>query len=39
MRRKEEPTTGDMVINVLLAVLIPMAAAGIWFLANVCWWE
>lgn len=40
-RRKDVEMKKDMdvVLNVLLAFLIPMAIAGIWFLTNVRWWE
>ena len=35
---KKEKTTFEMTLDVLLAVLIPLAIGGIWFLANVKWW-
>ena len=37
-RKLEDQTTGDIVLNVLIAALIPMAALGVWFLSNVRWW-
>ena len=36
--KKEQQTTTDMVLNVLIAFLVPMAIAGIWFLTNIKWW-
>ena len=35
---KREKTTFDIVLDVAIAFLIPMAIAGIWFLTNVRWW-
>lgn len=33
-----EKTDFEILLDVLLIVLTPIAAAGIWFLANVRWW-
>ena len=40
MKRKklEDQTMGDIIVNVLLAALIPMAGLGVWFLCCVRWW-
>ena len=35
--KKREQTT-DMILNVLIAFLIPMAIAGIWFMTHIKWW-
>lgn len=35
---KKEKTTFDIVTDVALAFLVPMALAGVWFLINVRWW-
>lgn len=37
-KMKREKTTFEMVLDVMLAVLIPMTIAGIWFLTQVRWW-
>lgn len=34
----KEKTTFDMVLDVLIVALVPLALAGIWFLTNVRWW-
>jgi len=35
---KEEKTTFEVVLDVLIAFLVPMAVIGIWFLTHVKWW-
>ena len=35
---KREKNTFDIVLDVLIAFLVPMAVIGIWFLKNVVWW-
>ena len=34
----EEKSTFDMVLDVIIVALVPMAIIGIWFLTNVRWW-
>lgn len=38
MKKIEEKTTGDMILDAILAALVPMAAFSVWFLLNVRWW-
>lgn len=38
MKKIEEKTTVEMVLDALLVALIPMALASIWFLTQVKWW-
>lgn len=35
---KKEQKTADMVLNVLIAFLVPLAIAGVWFMTHVKWW-
>ena len=35
---KREKNTTDMVLDVLIAFLVPMALAGVWFMTHVTWW-
>lgn len=34
----KDKTTFDMILDVLIVALVPLALAGIWFLTNVRWW-
>lgn len=34
----KDKTTFDIVLDVLIGALVPLAIAGIWFLTNVKWW-
>ena len=39
-RRSEmkDKTTTDIILDVLIGALVPLAVAGIWFLTNIKWW-
>ena len=34
----KDKTTTDIILDVLIGALVPLAVAGIWFLTNIKWW-